>query len=237
VRIWQDTQERKRQAFSIHQEIRGIETKRALAKKQAHDHARQTQLDDYLDQFFIRRETWQRIPKSTLSALTSYGIETAADVTRDEVLKVPGFGAVRTQMLIDWRDRKAKGFRFDPSKTAHDHQQQQLDRKLLTDRRQQERSLIRVKSQIDALVTSLTTRKGQHDREFAEAAQKLAQSLADGEALRLPWARQVPAKPAQPPPQPNLQFSSSPAQPPPTYKPWYGKPKRKRRSKGWRRRP
>ena len=188
LRAWQNIIERKLEAQKIYDKIRDIESKRTLARQEARNKAQHDQLNQYLDQFFITRETWPRIPRSALIALSSYGIETAADITREDVLKVPGFGAVRTQMLLDWRQRKARGFRFDPTKDSHSHLLPQLDRKLSSERREHERALVKVKAQIDALVAQLSQRKASHDRDLADAAQRAAQSLVDGDALQLPWS-------------------------------------------------
>ena len=163
---WQDVVHRKLAAQTIYKAIQAIEFRRAAARQKAHDDAHDAQLNDFLDRFFIAKENWPRIPKSTLSALSSYGIETAADINRTDVLKVPGFGEVRTRLLLDWRATKARGFRFDPTKGDHSSRLQLEERRLIGERRQQERALARIKAQFDAVVGPLESRKRQYEREI-----------------------------------------------------------------------
>jgi DNA-binding helix-hairpin-helix protein with protein kinase domain len=49
-----------------------------------------------------------------IAPLVSFGIETAADVTRLQYQPVPGFGPKRIQQLLKWRDDLLKKFVFRP---------------------------------------------------------------------------------------------------------------------------
>ena len=230
VQVWQGILNRKREAKTQCHGVRAIEAQRIAARKKAHDDARESQLNDFLDQFFITQEKWPRIPKSALSALSSYGVETAADVTHDSVLKVPGFGAVRTRLLVDWRDRKARGFWFDSSKTNHSPQLGQLERKLTNERRQLERSIVKAKAQIDALVTTYNERIADNERGMIDAAIRLAQYKFDGEALQLSWSRPAPSQATSRTSQSHTAGTSRPG--------WSNsKPKRRRGRRGWWKRP
>lgn len=52
------------------------------------------------------------------SALVSYGVETAADISSHSVDAVPGFGPVRTKLLVDWRHELERKFVFQPSRAV-----------------------------------------------------------------------------------------------------------------------
>jgi DNA-binding helix-hairpin-helix protein with protein kinase domain len=75
------------------------------------------QLRVYLERFQIRHHKISGIGPSKLQTLTSYGIETAADVVRARVLAVPGFGAVNSRPLLDWRSRLERRFSFNANPT------------------------------------------------------------------------------------------------------------------------
>ncbi|MFM9940581.1 MAG: hypothetical protein ACKVP7_13950 [Hyphomicrobiaceae bacterium] len=200
----------KSEAQVAYQKYRDIEARRTRERQQAKEAAHEEQLSDYLDQFFISNEAWPGIPKSALTALMSYGIETAADIEREAVLNVPGFGTVRTQRLLDWRKSKSALFRFDPSKSNVSSRLQQTDRRLIQERRPHERALVKIKGQLDSIHASLFERRDRLMKECTQAATELAQSLADAEAIQ-------PRQTAQP------------------ATPWTAaKPKRKSRSKRWR---
>ena len=71
----------------------------------------------HLERFLIERAEIPGVGQSRKAALRSFGIETAADVTRDRVRQVYGFGPTLTRAMVSWGARCEQGFRFDPSKT------------------------------------------------------------------------------------------------------------------------
>ena len=74
----------------------------------------------YLDGFSVRRANIPGIGPSKTATLISFGIETAADVNRSAVLRVPGFGDVMTGKLVDWRRRHESRFKYDRIANAQD---------------------------------------------------------------------------------------------------------------------
>ncbi|TYC63974.1 hypothetical protein FMN50_02105 [Rhodobacterales bacterium] len=74
----------------------------------------------YLDRFSVRHASISGIGPAKTATLVSFGIETAADVNSHDVLQVPGFGAVMTQKLVEWRRRHESRFRYDPNQNAQD---------------------------------------------------------------------------------------------------------------------
>ena len=76
------------------------------------DDRRSEQLRLYLDRFQIRHYNISGIGASRLQTLTSYGIETAADVVRNRILAVPGFGPVNSRPLLEWRAQLESRFTY-----------------------------------------------------------------------------------------------------------------------------
>jgi hypothetical protein len=74
----------------------------------------------FLEGFRIRDYKISGIGPAKLAALTSYGIETAADVSPERVQSVPGFGRINSVPLIAWRDQHLKRFVYDPNPNALD---------------------------------------------------------------------------------------------------------------------
>jgi DNA-binding helix-hairpin-helix protein with protein kinase domain len=66
--------------------------------------------------------------------LASYGIETAADVDGDKILKIPGFGPALTGELVQWRRAHERNFRFNPSEPVERRDVDAIDRELETRR-------------------------------------------------------------------------------------------------------
>lgn len=74
----------------------------------------------YLDRFSIRRANISGIGPAKTATLISFGIETAADVNQNAVLRVPGFGDVMTGKLMAWRRGHESRFKYDRTRNAQD---------------------------------------------------------------------------------------------------------------------
>lgn len=100
----------------------------AAEEKQRLDEAqkarRDRQLTAWLEQFQISRSRIRGIGSSKIASLASFGIETAAEVDRARVLRVPGFGPTNSQPLFDWRRRLESRFQYDPRPNAADVQRE-----------------------------------------------------------------------------------------------------------------
>ncbi len=248
ARDWSSILDRKGHAQAACADIRRIEDALLATRQKAHNDARDAQLNDYLDQFFIKQAAWPRIPKSALSALPSYGIETAADINERDVRDVPGFGDVRTHILLDWRRTKEAGFRFDPAKASHSPQLQQEERRLGAERRQKERDLVRIKSQIDAVQSGIEQKVRAYEREAQELAKHIARVIVDSDALQLDLPKITlrvgsfeagtvsQPTPTPPPVQPSWCHPTSPSQRPAPI-PRYSSSSKRFRKKSSRRRP
>lgn len=81
------------------------------------------QLHAYLDGFDIQHAKIKGIGTAKLAALSSYGIDTAADISLPKLLQVPGFGPTTSTPLLDWRAQHEKRFTFRQSPTPADAQE------------------------------------------------------------------------------------------------------------------
>jgi DNA-binding helix-hairpin-helix protein with protein kinase domain len=105
---------------AIKSEIEGLPAEEQR-RVQAHStNRRAEQLKAYLERFQIRRYKIAGIGPSKLATLTSYGVETAADVTPSKVQLVPGFGPVNSRPLIEWRRQHEARFVYNANPTAAD---------------------------------------------------------------------------------------------------------------------
>lgn len=76
----------------------------------------------FLDRFPLRRARIAGIGPAKTATLASYGIETAADISRHAVMAVPGFGEAMTGKLLAWRSGHEGKFRYNPAPDASDVQ-------------------------------------------------------------------------------------------------------------------
>jgi hypothetical protein len=81
---------------------------------------RAEQFRNFLEGFQIRQFKIQHIGPAKLAVLTSYGIETAADVSSEAVQNVPGFGPINSVPLVNWRRGLEGRFVYNPNPTKTD---------------------------------------------------------------------------------------------------------------------
>ena len=101
----------------------------------------QLQMEEFLDRFEIDRATIPNIGPGRKQTLSSYGIETAADITERQLAKVPGFGPVLCIKLTDWRASIEARFRFDPARQIDPRHIAKVEQDILADRRRVEDEL------------------------------------------------------------------------------------------------
>lgn len=99
------TEAKKRYVALADEERRQIQEYRT----QRHDR----QLRSYLEGFDIGRASIKGIGHAKLAALASYGIDTAADMSYERIMNVPGFGEALTKRLLEWRQRHEACFVFN----------------------------------------------------------------------------------------------------------------------------
>lgn len=179
VRLRPEVERLKDQAKNACEQIRQIEARRTAERWKAREEALEGQRNNYLDQFFIAREKWTRIPKTVVAALSSYGIETAADIEWDAVKNVPGFGDVRTRTLMEWRRQKETAFKFDASRSDGAIRVQAVDRRLNGERRLHERLLMKLKSHLDSLAAPLAHRLTEIEKVWEHATCEVVQAQVD----------------------------------------------------------
>lgn len=78
-----------------------------------HATALERQKQQFLDRFFIDNATISGVGPARKAALRSFGIETAADVTRSAVMQVRGFGDGLTRAVTDWKASCERKFVFN----------------------------------------------------------------------------------------------------------------------------
>lgn len=87
---------------------------------QLHSGARDRQRRRFLESCFIDSATIKGVGPGAKAALRSFGIETAADVTRHAVMAVKGFGQVKTRAVMDWQQACERKFVFDAKVAVSD---------------------------------------------------------------------------------------------------------------------
>lgn len=136
----------------------------------------------YLDRFSIRSASISGIGPVKTATLISFGIETAADVSQNAVLRVPGFGHVMTGKLVAWRRGHESRFKYDRIPNDQDVADERALRGRFAAEKAKLESTIRnglgtlrnAKARLDALPA-----KARGDRALTEAVAARAQAERD----------------------------------------------------------
>jgi DNA-binding helix-hairpin-helix protein with protein kinase domain len=114
-----------------------------LAKLQELERERErVQRERFLDLFEIAKAKIEGIGKGRTQILASFGIETAADVTRGKLASVPGFGPKRQSILLAWRASVEGRFRFDPTKQTDPRDIARVEQDVLTSKKKIEADIV-----------------------------------------------------------------------------------------------
>ena len=173
---------KKKQLEALHAEWNSLPARRAARLQELERDRFKQQLEEYLENFFIEHATIPGIGPGRKATLESYGIETAADVDKQRVVAVPGFGPAMAEKLMDWRRETERGFRFDPSKGVDPQKIVAVDRNIAVHKRKIEQALIAGSNEL-AQIKRHTEQQGIRLRAEAESALAvLAQARVDQRA-------------------------------------------------------
>lgn len=141
--------------------------------------AQARQKQRFLEGFFIDSATIHGVGLTKKSALKSFGIETAADVSLYRVQAVRGFGDVLSRAVVDWRKTCERKFVFNPAIAVTEADKNVVRAKVAKRKQAIETSLTtgitdlqRIRQESDIKT------KGLHPQ-IAVAAKRLAQAKAD----------------------------------------------------------
>ncbi len=109
-------------------ELRTAKQRGLVARK------REIQLARYLDQFEIDPAEIPGIGMGRKSLLQSFGIETAADVSEQKMLAIPGFDVKLRGSMLTWRRSLETQFQFDPADNVDDQDSQMIEQEVLAER-------------------------------------------------------------------------------------------------------
>lgn len=145
--------------------------------KQLEKDQRNHQLNEFLDNFYIRSSNIDHIGSSRKAFLQSYGIETAKDISKQSLLKVPGFGPFISD-LLEWRKNIEKHFSFDAKKGIPKSDLYALEKEMYALKYDLEKKLTAGEAELNHLKTTILTCRENLIREADECLQILGQLKA-----------------------------------------------------------
>lgn len=176
---------------------------------------RDSQLHNYLETFPIWRAKIRGVGPAKLAALSSYGIDTAADLVLSRIVSVPGFGEATAQPLIQWRRKLESKFVFRPQPSqAELHEVQRIRQNLATEAGQLRAKLLKGAADLQNAVVTLQARAQAPDPAINRAHAEREQARADLKFLQLPEPKMIARpKPATVPPRAPYHVTRKPTSP------------------------
>ena len=117
-----------------------------------------------------------------LWTLSSYGIDNAADVTRNALEAVPGFGHFLTMQLLTWRQSLGARFKFDPGRGVDPADIQRVDKDVAKRRAEIELLLSKGPGELKELSRRIVAARDRLGGQLEQAYMDVAQAQADERA-------------------------------------------------------
>lgn len=144
-----------------------------------HSTAHERQKQKFLDTCFIDNASISGVGPARKAALRSFGIETAADVTRARIMLVHGFGENLTRAILDWKASCERQFTFNPTAAVSQADRDAVRAKYAAKRMVLERALTAAPAQLEQLRQKAIAQLASLIPQLEAAAKKLAQAVAD----------------------------------------------------------
>ncbi|WP_210131581.1 hypothetical protein [Stenotrophomonas rhizophila] len=175
-------QTKQNQLRPLKDEHAGLQAERERRYSALFNNRRQSALKQFLDQFEIEQATIPGVGAAKKAMLESFGIETAADINRNAVLNVPGFGPALTDRVMKWRQEKEARFQFNPNSSIDPRQVADLDRTIQARRAQIEADLVAGRLAILQMRQAAMARRRSLEEAMRAAVDDLSQQTADAMA-------------------------------------------------------
>jgi DNA-binding helix-hairpin-helix protein with protein kinase domain len=144
----------------------------------------QLQREEFLDGFEIDNATIAGFGPGRKQTLSSYGIETAADITERRLANVPGFGPILCAKLLDWRASLEVQFTFDPGRQIDPRHIAKVEQGIRSEKRRMEDRFRSGPVELRTISSQILTAR-QHMRPQVEAVYiRYLQATADLDAAK-----------------------------------------------------
>jgi DNA-binding helix-hairpin-helix protein with protein kinase domain len=164
-------------------ELEGLPQAKEAKIRELRTEQRNRQLHHYLDRYRIRHARISGIGPERTTTLESFGVETAADVTAQAVLGVPGFGPALTQRLLAWRASLERRFVFNPNAPLDPRDLSLIDQAIAQTRQSLQRRLSAGANELRAISRTIGLRRQGLTERTRQAARAVAHVSAELQAF------------------------------------------------------
>lgn len=152
--------------------------------KQLEADVSERQLNEFLDQFEINEGQIKDIDLLTVSLLRSRGVQTAADITPENLKQVSDLTEPQAQQLLFWRAGAKRQFKFDSSRGVQVQDRLNVEREIDNLRMQLEHDLSTGATHLQRLQHEMESQHQQIVKALPDAYRTRAQSEKDWEVAK-----------------------------------------------------
>lgn len=144
-----------------------------------HSTAQERQKQKFLERFFIDSADIPGVGPARKAALRSFGIETAADISRNRVMQIKGFGESLTRAVTDWKASIERRFVFNPSTAVSEADKNAVRAKFAARKNSIASTLSGGARELQRLKQAAESRAATLSPQLDQAAKCLAQAQSD----------------------------------------------------------
>lgn len=170
---------RKAELGKVKVELEGLAQAEKEELDRLHSTAYDRQKQRFLEGCFIEQAAISGVGPARKAALRSFGIETAADVSKHNVRQVRGFGDSLTRAVLDWKASCERRFQFNPAAAVSQADRDAVRARVAAKRVSLERTLAAAPSELQQYRQRSTVQLAVLKPQLEMAAQRLAQAQAD----------------------------------------------------------
>lgn len=178
-------QSRKADLMRLRDEYKGLAEAERKELLHLQSTAEKRQRQNFLEKFFIDSADISGIGPARKSTLRSFGIETAADVTKSRVMQVKGFGESLTRALTDWKSACERRFSFNPAQALSAADKNTVRSKYGARESKLEQEIMEKLLDMKNFVLSVNSRSATVMEELEKSAGQLAQAEANLNVVKL----------------------------------------------------
>jgi len=171
--------QKKEEFKKLRDELQGLPERESKEILNLQSTAQERQKQKFLERYFIESADIPGIGPARKAALRSFGIETAADVSRNRVMQIRGFGESITRALTDWKASVERRFVFNPTTAVSESDRNVVRAKFGARRNAIATILVGAPAELQRYRHMAASRASSLKPQLDQAAKHLAQAQSD----------------------------------------------------------
>jgi DNA-binding helix-hairpin-helix protein with protein kinase domain len=172
-------QQKKRELVKLREELQSLSTLETRELDKLQSTAQERQKQKFLERFFIDAADIPGVGPTRKAALRSFGIETAADVSRNRVMQIKGFGESITRAVTDWKAGVERRFVFNPAIAVSEADKNAVRAKIGARKAAIAAALVGGAADLQRYKQTAVARASTLKPQFEQAVKQLAQAKSD----------------------------------------------------------